>query len=263
VNPRTTQRRWWLLGIIAVLIVGTFLSPRLPQPGGYHTFADHRTLFGVPHALNVLSNLAFLAVGGVGIVYVLKHPELAARRSYFVLFLGVALTCFGSSYYHLGPGNERLVWDRLPMTLGFTGLFVAALCERVDVRLESLLAPLIVYGFATVAYWRWTETQQAGDLRPYLLLQFAPLLLVPLLVLLFPPKFSRGYDIFIAIGFYAFAKVVELGDDQVFAALGGLISGHSLKHLLAAFGVYWLLRMLKKREPVTVAPVAAPAVTSA
>jgi hypothetical protein len=244
-----------------MLLIGTFLAPRIPQPGGYHRFADHRMLLGIPHALNVLSNLAFLLVGGMGIAYVLKNRDLDARWSYFVLFLGVALTCFGSSYYHLDPGNARLVWDRLPMTLGFTGLLVATLSERVDARLERLLAPLIVYGFASIAYWHWTETRGVGDLRPYLIVQFAPLLLVPIVVLMFPAKFTRGQDIFIAVLFYALAKVVELGDDQVFAALGGTVSGHSLKHLLAAAGAYWLLRMLKHRVRLpaasSVEPVAA------
>jgi hypothetical protein len=254
-----TSRHWILLALGLMLVIGLFLQPRIPQPGGYHHFADVRSIAGIPHALNVLSNLGFLAVGIMGMFYAASTPHLHARWSYFVLFAGVALTCFGSSYYHWDPGNERLVWDRLPMTIGFTGLFVAILAERVHSRAPLLLVPLITFGLFSVAYWHWTERQGAGDLRPYLLVQFLPLLLIPVMLLLFTPKFTRGADIFVAIALYGLAKIVELGDDQVFAGLGGTISGHSLKHLLAALAVYWLLRMLQKREAVEPKPAVAAA----
>ena len=63
---------------------------------------------------------------------------------YLTLFEGVALTALGSGYYHLAPDNARLVWDRLPMTIGFMGLLAAVLAERVSVPVaRRLFVPLL------------------------------------------------------------------------------------------------------------------------
>ena len=98
-----------------------FLQPPIPQDLAYHQFADQRTLLGIPHCLNVLSNLPFLLVGlwGFGVVFQLAtDPEQQAfvrpadSLAYQILFLGVALVGLGSTYYHLAPSNETLLWDR-------------------------------------------------------------------------------------------------------------------------------------------------------
>jgi hypothetical protein len=46
------------------------------------------------------------------------------------------------------------------------------------------------------------------------------------------------------------AKILELFDKPVFRALH-IVSGHTLKHLAAAAAGYCILRMLKKRKPIT------------
>jgi hypothetical protein len=46
-----------------------------------------------------------------------------------------------------------------------------------------------------------------------------------------------------------FAKLAEHFDNLLYA-LGGILSGHSLKHFLAALGAYWLLRMLRLRVKI-------------
>src|SRR6185295_17669796 len=87
---------------------------------------------------------------------------------YLVFFLGALLTCFGSAYYHAAPDNARLVWDRLPMTLGFAGLVSAAVAERADLRLGlRALWPLLGLGVASVIYWYATERGGAGNVIPY------------------------------------------------------------------------------------------------
>jgi hypothetical protein len=73
---------------------------------------------------------------------------------------------------------------------------------------------------------------------------------VLLIVVLFPARYTRGGDLFGAVIFYALAKVTEDRDGQIYAATGGLVSGHTLKHLLAALGVLWILRMLWLRRPI-------------
>jgi hypothetical protein len=50
-----------------------------------------------------------------------------------------------------------------------------------------------------------------------------------------------------ALGIYIAAKVAEYYDHAVFVSTGALISGHSLKHLLAALAPFLVYVMLKRR----------------
>ncbi|MGH9579702.1 MAG: ceramidase domain-containing protein [Terriglobales bacterium] len=255
----TVRTRLWLLATASAAVIAAVLAlPPVAQPQAYHAFADHRTLLGIPHGLNVLSNVPFLLVGLLGLAFALKAgggkpcEGLVDRREswpYAMLFLGVALVGLGSAYYHLHPGNQRLVWDRLPMTLAFLSLLAAVLAERIDVRLGIvMLGPLLAAGMVSVLYWWWSEGRGAGDLRPYLLAQFFPLLMVPLLVLLFPARYTRGYDLVVAIAIYGGAKALEGLDQEIFRWSGGSVSGHTLKHLAAALAAGWILRMLVRRR---------------
>ena len=54
-----------LLLVTACGIMVALLLPPIAQPPGYHDFADQRSLFGIPHIWNVLSNLAFVLAGGI------------------------------------------------------------------------------------------------------------------------------------------------------------------------------------------------------
>src|SRR5208283_2863418 len=178
------------------------------------------------------------------------------RWPYLILSVGVALTCFGSAYYHLAPDNARLVWDRLPITLGFMSLLSALLMERVNLRAGlGALGPLLLLGVASVVQWYVSEMRGAGDLRLYLMVQFYTLLLILLILGLFPARYTHGADLVAAMGFYVGAKLLEAADRAVFN-LGHFVSGHTLKHLVAALGVYWVFRMLNRRRPVSPAELA-------
>jgi len=159
--------------------------------------------------------------------------------------VGVGLVSIGSAYYHWIPTNESLVWDRLPMTIGFMGLFAALLGEYVGNRLATLLlVPALALGIATVVYWHWTD-----DLRPYYWVQLIPLLSVQAVMILFRCSYSHQWFLLVAIGFYMLAKVAELYDLAIFRGSQELVSGHSIKHLLAAAGCYSILLMLQRRKP--------------
>jgi hypothetical protein len=253
-----------VLGFIALAIVVLgldFCLPPIPQDPHYHAFADDRTMLGVPNFLNVASNLPFLVVGVLGLRLLLRPGavgpdgpvlERAERWPLVVLFGGVLLTGFGSSYYHLDPDNDRLVWDRLPMTLGFMGWFAGTIGERVGTNAGRwLLGPLVWLGIASVLQWHLGEQRGAGDLRLYGFVQFYPLMTIPLMIFLFPARYTRSGDVFVALGWYLLAKVLETGvvDHGLYDA-GRLVSGHTLKHLAAGVGTYWLYRMVKLRRPV-------------
>lgn len=241
-------------GILAFLVA----IPPFAQPLAYHNFADQRPLLGVPHMLNVASNLPFLVVGAAGLIFMAsprsQRPgtflHRVERGPYWLYFIGLTLTAVGSSYYHADPTNARLTWDRLPLTVTFMALVTAVLAERLSWRLAGwLLGPLIALGMASVLYWHWTEEQGAGDLRYYLLVQFVPLVALPLLFLLFRSLYTGTGELIAAIGCYLLAKLLELLDGQVYAQ-GGIVSGHTLKHLVASVSAYFVLRMLQTRRPL-------------
>ena len=243
---------------LAVLVAPVAL-PRIPQSSAYHDFADHRAFLGLPNFLDVVSNAPLFLVAALGLLYLWrqwrqKTPAGFRRRGevlpYAVFFAALALTAAGSAYYHLAPDNQRLVWDRLPLSLLFMSFLAAVIAERISVKAALLLLlPLLAAGINSVLYWHYTELAGAGDLRLYLIVQGYPLLAVPLIFLLFAGRYTHGADLLGVVGLYALAKAFELIDSQVFS-LGSLVSGHTLKHGAAAAAAYWLLRMLRRRQPL-------------
>jgi hypothetical protein len=254
-----TARIRLLFALAVVTAVVLWLLPPIPQSLAYHGFADQRTLLGIPNALNVLSNLPFLFVGVVGLAFILRQPPYPAGRHFLIgaesslwllFFLGVAFTSVGSSWYHLAPDNARLVWDRLPMTFVFMSLFAVMIAERIDVRTGlRLLAPCLLAGLGSMLYWHWTELHGAGDLRAYAAVQFFPILTIPLLLLLFPARYTGTSDIWLALVWYGLAKLFEVLDAQIYDLSAHIVSGHTLKHLAAAASAGSLLRMLRRRVP--------------
>jgi hypothetical protein len=236
---------------VAAAIV-TFAGPRRPQPPDYFDFVDVRQLVGIPNALNVLSNAAFLVVGLAGLAALLgervRFRDQRERAPWVVFFAGVVLTSVGSSWFHLAPSLSSLVWDRLPMTVGFMGLLSALVTERVDAAWgHRLLWPLVGVGLSSVLYWSLTERAGVGDLRPYILVQFYPLVALPLLLLLFPSRYSGSLTYVAALAAYLLAKLAEVLDGEVYG-LGGVVSGHTAKHLLAAAGIGAIAWMLGRRQ---------------
>ncbi|MFQ5658341.1 MAG: ceramidase domain-containing protein [Candidatus Methylomirabilales bacterium] len=259
-SPRALRKRVLLivgLGVAATCAV-IFLPP-IAQDTAYHNFADHRTMLGVPNMLNAISNAPFVVVGILGLVFLLSQGTGQSGRPFIdpwerwpfvVLFLGVGLTGFGSAYYHLAPTTSRLFWDRLPMTIVFMALFVTIIAERIGLTAgRRLFWPLVAAGVGSVVYWHLGELGGTGDLRFYGLVQFFPLLAIPLMLFLFPPRYTRAADLMGAVGLYVLAKLFEHFDVQIFA-LGGIVSGHTLKHLASAAATYFILQMLRNRCPV-------------
>jgi hypothetical protein len=239
-------------------LIAVALWPAVPQDLGYHAFADQRPFLGIPSFLNVASNVVFLVVGGTGLVWAARQPLTShgplrspwERGAALVLFSGVTLTAFGSGWYHAAPGNSTLVWDRLPMTLAFMAFLALVIADRVGPGPARALLPLLLgVGAASVAYWAWTERMGAGDLRLYGLVQFLPLVLIPLMLALFPATYTGVSGVLGAVAWYGAAKVAELLDGPIFA-LGHVVSGHTLKHVLAGVAAGWILRMLAGRRVV-------------
>lgn len=249
-HPRPERIAALLLLVLAPLVwllIGH--GAPIAQDRGYHLFADTRSCLGVANFANIASNLLFLLVGAAGATVCWRRRS-GAWRSWLVFFAGVALVFFGSAHYHGNPNDDTLVWDRLPMTIAFMALFAALVSEHVTSKVEiPLLAAALATGISSVLWW-----QLSGDLRIYIWVQGAPLLAIPYVVAAFPGHYTLRHYLLYGVALYALAKAAELFDHQIYAATAGMISGHSMKHLLAAAAAFCVLLMLRRRQSLT--PVA-------
>jgi len=243
----------WLLGGLMLGIVAAVFAfvPPMPQPLAYHAFSDARSWLGIPNFGDVMSNAPFVPAGLYGLWVLTKHRDEGAwsadaRLPLAVFFVGVILVAPGSAYYHWAPDNASLSWDRLPMTVAFMGLMAAVISDRIDVRLGVRLAlpALVAVGVFSAVYWRITD-----DLRAYALVQFLPVLIIPLILWLWPQgKWIGWRAIGWAFAFYTLAKLTEYFDGEVLALLDGYISGHTIKHLFAAMGPVAVALTLKDQS---------------
>lgn len=120
--------------------------------------------------------------------------------------------------------------------------------EHIDSNLGvRLIVPLSVAGVLSVWYWQATERGGVGDLRPYLVVQYLPMVLVPVILLLFPAVGGNDRIWWGVLAGYALAKTFELFDRQLFELTGG-VSGHPLKHVAAAAAIALLAVSLKRRS---------------
>ena len=245
-----------LITISAIItLIGLLIQDPIPQDPAYHNFADKNDAYNIPNILNVLSNLPFLIVGLLGLYYLSIKKTLNIvtlnTSAYFALFIGTALVSFGSGYYHLWPDNQTLVWDRLPMTIAFMGLFSIVISEFISMKIgKLLLIPLLILGVMSVLYWHITESNGYGDLRYYAMVQFFPILAIPIILFAFKSRFSNINAYWWLLTFYIAAKLFEHYDFEVQEQLS-IISGHSIKHIAAAIGLYILLRAYENRKELT------------
>ena len=241
------DKRLLTLLVVAIFFLSFLFSlDPIPQDPAYHLFADNRDFLSIPNTWDVLSNIAFLIVGLAGIKLV-SHSGIKRHLQYFIFFVGVTLTAFGSAYYHLSPDNNTLFWDRLPMTIAFMAFFSSIIYECINQQSgKRLLIPLLIIGIASIVYWLWTEQNGQGDLRFYASVQFLPMILIPLVLVLYKPdKKYAGYIISLIV-FYAVSKIFEYYDREIFE-LTQFVSGHTLKHLSAATGTAMILSLFVYR----------------
>ena len=240
-----------LLVILTILLFAIgYQLPPLPQSQSYHDFADQRSYFSIPNTWDVLSNVPF-AIAGLWGMFQLCTPNKIAfinsheRWPWMGFSIGLILIALGSGYYHLSPDDSGLILDRLSMIIAFTSYAAALICDRISVRLGLWLWPVfLIIGISSVLVWSY-------DLRLYVGVQAFSILL-PLVMLLTPPSYTRSYDLAVAAFFYVLAVILEKLDEQIYQLTDKLISGHALKHVVAALAGFWLIRMLLKRKQIQV-----------
>lgn len=240
-----------LFFITFVAIVLLCISGPISQDQQYHLFADDREIIDIPNFWNVISNIPFLIIGTLGMLFIFqnnKENNIKLWMNSFVFFIGIFFTGIGSMYYHLHPGNQTLLWDRLPMTISFMAFFSIVISNFICARSGArILIPLLLIGLMSIIYWQMTESRGHEDLRFYVLVQFLPIILIPVILVIFKAnKVFKKY--FWAILFtYALAKIFEMCDLLIFD-ITECISGHSIKHLLAAVGPAIYLLLLYKNK---------------
>ena len=246
-----------LVGLSFLAVVATFgLFEPLEQGLKYHDFVDANRHFGIPNFANVASNIAYLIPGLMGLYLVhgafmdeQKFRQPREALPFYLMFAGAVLLAFGSGFYHLEPNNQTLVADRLTMTVGFMGVLAFIIAERISVKWGLRLLPaFLALGLFSVLYWIYTEMQSAGDLRLYGLVQFLPLVVIPIILLAFPARYSGVKYIWWALASYAAAKACEHFDAAIWELTQHLISGHTLKHLVSGLGIYFLVLYIRQRR---------------
>ncbi len=243
----TAGREIVLLVAALVALLAAVFGPSVAQHDHYHAFADQRVLFGLPCAMDVLSNLPFAIAGLLGLVMVARLPALPQRGYAALFFVGLIVTTLGSIIYHLNPNNDGLALDRLGMVAGFAGMLGLAAAQRVSQRAGMVTTlTVLLLGPTAVAVWAQTD-----NLLPWVLLQGGAMLMLLVLAVCKPlPAPSHWYvvNLLPVIGFYAAAKLFELADHQIFELTNQVISGHSLKHIVAALAAWPVLTAIARTQ---------------
>ena len=248
---RATLQTWALVGIaLCIWAVLRLAFGPLPQAPAYHLLADTRTLDGIPRAGDVLTNIAILAAGMAGVALWRRvHIAPEERAAYALLVAGMVLTALGSAYYHWAPDDARLVWDRLPLTLVVAALLAFVLADRVDPAFaRAAWWPLALLGAVSVLWWPLSERFGSEDLLLYVVVRVGAGIAIVFLLLLRRGRHSHAGWLLAAIALDVLMTVAEALDRPIFAATGGLVSGHNLKHLLAGALLGCILAWLLQRR---------------
>jgi Ceramidase len=232
----------YIISIVAVVAI-IFVKPIL-QSQEYHSFADQSTFFWIPNFWNVISNLPFVIIGSIGILKVFNSIKNSPLKQSFVwFFIGILLTGFGSAYYHYNPSDVTLIWDRLPMTISFMSFLSIIIGEFIHLNFgKKALYPFLIIGILSIIYWIVLQ-----DLRMYLLVQFLPITLIPIILFLSRNSLKLKKYFWLILTTYIIAKFLESYDLFVYNTTYKTISGHTLKHLVASIGPLIFYRFIQEK----------------
>lgn len=246
-----TTKIFIILLLTGIGVAAAAFSPSFAQDPAYHNFIDKRSMYDITNFWNVASNLSFVLFGLLGLYKTsrsLPYGQLKKLQfAYTLFFTGAILVGLGSAYYHLDPNSETLFWDRLPIAITIMAFFSIIIAEYISIEIgKILLIPLLAAGTWSVIYWFQTEQSGSGDLRPYVVVQFLPFILVPAILLLMKNGTPPGTYIWALLLFFLLSKAAEYFDVYLFEQLKD-ISGHSIKHFLASLGVFFFYLHFNKR----------------
>lgn len=238
-----------LFGVLLVLIA--LLAPAVVWPEHYHAFIDTRSWWGIPNTMDVLSNAAFAVVGTWGL-WRLGHWSHAHRTavadrpvlygSALMVGLGLWFTTVGSGIFHWQPNAAGLAVDRMAMSVIFAGLLGMAVAQHISERagLVTMVTVLTLAPAAAAVAWF------TGNATPWGTVQYGGMLLLLALVV---SRTDQTRTVLVKVLLmYGLAKACEMADEVVWQLTNGLVSGHTLKHLVAAVAVMPMWEMLVYRD---------------
>lgn len=248
-RPKLSGTERALAAAALILLVVAMTGPAIAQAAGFHDFADQRTLWGVPLAMDVLSNVAFAAAGLAGLAAVRQLPTRSMSNMQHAMarlfFTGLLLTAAASAWYHAQPEDATLALDRYAMAVAFGGLLGLAVATQISER-AAAVAGLAVLLLGALAVRRWTAS---GDLLPWVTLQGGGMAILGWLALLRPCRAAPRIGWSLVLLAYVAAKCCELADHQIFAWTGGFVAGHALKHVIAAAAAWPVIAALGALRP--------------
>jgi len=231
------------VSVVAFAMVFLLLKP-FAQNAHYHSFANETSLFGIPNFANVVSNVGFILGGILGLITCFKRTIF--NPICLSLVAGIFLTGFGSGYYHYAPNNSTLMWDRIPMTIIFSSFFALILSVYFSEKTARIVWLLnLAIGIFSVCYWQYTESLGCGDLRLYALVQFLPMLLL-FIILILNRETNRHLlkPLLNVLVWYVIAKLFEHFDSQIHE-ITHFVSGHPLKHIAASVATFYMLAFVE------------------
>ena len=223
-----------VLGLLAVALI----APGITQGAHHHAFADQRVLRGIPFAMDVLSNLSFALwgiAGAAGLHSLSRHSRLNTEHALAGLFFaGLLVTSAASAWYHLQPDDAGLGVDRLAMVVAFASLLGLATAGRISHRAGAAVSAAVLI-LGPLSIWFWLAS---GNVLPWLVIQFGGMALMVWMAGVKPLPGALPVRWGVVVAVYAVAKLLEMADHQVYDFTGHLVSGHSLKHLVASFAAW-------------------------
>jgi hypothetical protein len=232
--------------ILSLITIATISSP-ISELHGYLNFADQREALGLPRAMDVVSNLPFAGAGLIGLYLVLQRPSEAQPKHLkafaTIFFVGLIVTSIGSAWFHLQPlEGGRLAADRLGMLMAFTGLIGLAGALKVTLRAGYFLVGVVAVAGASAIYLSHTN----GNVLPWAVVQFGGLTLILIFATLKSARNQPSIDLWWVVVVYAAAKGLEMADQPVFDWTQHLVSGHSLKHIVASLAAWPVITYFKR-----------------
>lgn len=270
-NFHLERKETQLLGAVLALLLVALLGPWTAQPAHHHAFADQRAWGWIPCAMDVLSNLPFAVWGLAGLVclgWPGRHdaPPIHASQARLagLFFAGLILTAAASTFYHWQPDDAGLAVDRLGMVVAFAGLIGLAASDRISARAGVALGTVVLV-LGPLSIWAWATS---GNVLPWVVIQFGGLALVAWLAFLKPLQGALAICWLQLILIYAVAKLFEQADTFVYLSSAELVSGHSLKHVVASCAAWPVVVALRRagksgQNPVHLPPPGRPSQAAA
>ena len=232
-----------LLALAAGVAAGLLAWGPVRLGSDAHHYADTRGWAGLPHALNVLACLPLLVAACIGIFTTSRSAWGDEVRRPWMAFHGfAALSALGSAAYHASPSDEAYLLAHGATSGAFVMLTCGALAERVHRSFggwRGLVAATLLWILSMSMVAISHHSGQGADVRPLLLLQVLPVLLIPAGATSLPGIYTRLRDWLVILATYALAKLLDLGDALLLELTGGL-SGHTAMHLALAGVAGWL-----------------------